>query len=235
MKTKIVLAISTLALFACNSGGTGTKPNVNLTTEIDSVSYSIATGQAKRLLEQVPNLNLDAFVQGYLDVADSTDLKISDADGQKLLQVYGQKLQKEQQAKLESESVGIKQEGLDFLEANKVKEGVKVTESGLQYMVIKEGTGKQPEGPTTNVTVHYTGTTPDGTKFDSSVDRGEPSSFALNGVIKGWTEGVQLMKEGAKYKFFIPQELAYGANPRPGSPIKPFMPLVFDIELIKVN
>ena len=108
------------------------------------------------------------------------------------------------------------------------------TASGLQYIVLQEGTGNQPT-ETSNVTVHYHGTTPEGIVFDSSVDRGEPATFGLNQVIKGWTEGVQLMKEGAKYKFFIPEELAYGANPRPGGAIEPYMPLVFEIELISVN
>ena len=126
-----------------------------------------------------------------------------------------------------------KREGEVFLEENKLKEGVQVTASGLQYVVLKGGNTKKPSA-TDNVTVHYHGTTPDGTVFDSSVDRGESASFGLNQVIKGWTEGLQLMGEGAKYKFFIPQELAYGANPR-GGIIKPFMPLVFEVELLKVN
>ena len=131
---------------------------------------------------------------------------------------------------------GVQEEGIKFLEENKAKEGVQVTASGLQYIVMKEGTGAQPTAES-NVTVHYHGTTPDGTVFDSSVDRGETISFALNQVIPGWTEGVALMKEGAKYKFFIPQELAYGANAPQGGqgPIKPYMPLVFEVELFKVN
>ena len=130
----------------------------------------------------------------------------------------------------------VKSAGVSFLAKNKGKAGVKTTASGLQYIVIKEGSGNQPVA-TSNVEVHYHGTTPDGTVFDSSVDRGQPISFNLNQVIPGWTEGVQLMKEGAKYKFFIPQEIAYGANPPQGGqgPIKPFMPLVFDVELIKIN
>ena len=131
---------------------------------------------------------------------------------------------------------GLKAEGEKFLAENKTKDGIKVTASGLQYMVIKEGKGKQPTAAS-SVTVHYHGTTMDGTVFDSSVERGEPVTFPLNQVIPGWTEGVALMKEGAKYKFFIPQELAYGANAPQGGqgPIKPFMPLIFEVELIKVN
>ncbi|MDE6340132.1 MAG: FKBP-type peptidyl-prolyl cis-trans isomerase [Muribaculaceae bacterium] len=107
-----------------------------------------------------------------------------------------------------------------------------VTPSGLKYMVLKEGTGKSPAA-TDNVTVHYTGKLLDGTVFDSSVQRGEPATFSLNGVIAGWTEGLQLMKEGAKYVFYIPTDLAYG--PRGGGPIPPYSDLVFEVELIKVG
>jgi hypothetical protein len=110
---------------------------------------------------------------------------------------------------------------------------VKTTRSGLQYEVVRAGAGPKP-GPTANVKVHYHGTTPSGDVFDSSVDRGQPLTIGLNQVIKGWTEGLQLMNVGAKYKFYIPQELAYGANPQPGSIIKPFMPLVFEIELLDI-
>jgi len=233
MKKVLVLVIAITTLVSCNNERSNS--NVDLKTNIDSVSYAIGSNQAKGLLNQVPDLNIDAFIKAYLDVADSVELKISDAEAQTILQAYGQKLQAEQQAKqqaaLEAQYGEIKQAGIEFLEANKSKPGIKVTASGLQYQVLKEGSGKQPQGPTANVTVSYKGTTPDGTEFDSS----DSASFALNQVIRGWTEGVQLMKEGAKYKFFIPQELAYGANPRPGSPIKPFMPLVFEIELFKVN
>jgi FKBP-type peptidyl-prolyl cis-trans isomerase FklB len=128
----------------------------------------------------------------------------------------------------------VRDAGIAFLEANKSKEGVVTTNSGLQYVVVKEGNRKYPTS-TDNVTVHYHGTTIDGTVFDSSVDRGETSSFGLNQVIKGWTEGLQLMGEGAKFIFYIPQELAYGKNPRPGGAIKPYMALVFEVELFNIN
>ena len=127
----------------------------------------------------------------------------------------------------------IFKEGLEFMKQNKKRPGVKVTRSGLQYEIMREGKGLKP-GPTANVKVHYHGTTPSGEVFDSSVDRGQPATFGLNQVIKGWTEGLQLMSAGAQYKFFIPQELAYGANPQPGSIIKPFMPLVFEVELLEI-
>ncbi|WP_179020378.1 FKBP-type peptidyl-prolyl cis-trans isomerase [Winogradskyella forsetii] len=234
MKIKIGLVILTSTLLACNSNKK-TGSNVTLTNNIDSVSYSIGASQAKGLLNQVPDLNIDAFINGYKDVADSTQLTIPEADQQIILQAFGKKMQEEQRLKQEKEQetkfADIKKASLDFLETNKSKSGVKTTESGLQYIVLQEGTGKQPEGPSSNVTVSYKGTTIDGTEFDSS----DSYTTDLNRVIKGWTEGVQLMKEGAKYKFFIPEELAYGANPRPGGAIQPFMALIFEIELIKVN
>jgi FKBP-type peptidyl-prolyl cis-trans isomerase len=121
-----------------------------------------------------------------------------------------------------------------FLEENKSKPGIEVTESGLQYKVLLEGTGKRPTAADM-VTVHYEGTLLDGTKFDSSYDRGQPAEFPLNRVIPGWTEGVQLMQEGAKYKFFIPSALAYGPGGTPGGPIGPNEDLIFTVELIRVN
>ena len=142
--------------------------------------------------------------------------------------------------KFESDKETIKKEkelavknGDMFLENNKKNSQVQVTASGLQYEILREGLGPKP-GPTDRVKVHYHGTTPNGEVFDSSVDRGQPAEFGLNQVIKGWTEGLQLMNGGAKYKFFIPQELAYGANPQPGSIIEPYMPLVFEVELLEI-
>jgi FKBP-type peptidyl-prolyl cis-trans isomerase len=123
--------------------------------------------------------------------------------------------------------------GADFLKENAKKEGVKTTPSGLQYKVLKEGEGKSPKA-TDNVRVHYRGTLLNGTEFDSSIKRGEPAEFPLNHVIKGWTEGVQLMKEGAKYQFFIPANLAYGERGTPGGPIGPNETLIFEVELLKV-
>jgi FKBP-type peptidyl-prolyl cis-trans isomerase FklB len=123
--------------------------------------------------------------------------------------------------------------GREFLEQNAKNDSVVQTQSGLQYMVLKEGTGAKP-GPTDEVTVHYTGRLLDGTVFDSSVERGEPATFPLNGVIAGWTEGLQLMSEGSKYRLFIPSELAYGSKGA-GDQILPNSTLIFDVELIKVN
>ena len=127
-----------------------------------------------------------------------------------------------------------KQEQVDFLTENAKKDGVQVTESGLQYKILEDGTGPKPAGASSSVTVHYAGTLISGQEFDSSYKRGEPATFALNQVIGGWTEGVQLMSEGATYEFYIPQELGYGARGSHGS-IPPFATLIFKVELVKVN
>lgn len=147
-------------------------------------------------------------------------------EAHKLINEYLQQLQ-------DKLAAASKEAAKKFLDENRGKEGVKETPSGLQYMVEKEGTGMRPSAAD-EVTVHYTGKLLDGTVFDSSVNRGEPATFPLNRVIPGWTEGVQLMKEGAKYRFFIPSDLAYGAQGIPNA-IPPHSTLIFDVELIKVN
>lgn len=246
MKKITLSIIGAITLLACGNGEEAVS-TVALTNEIDSVSYAIGAGQAKGLLAQVPELNVDAFLSGYKDVADSATLMISDEDSKVILTAYGAKMQEKQMAKQQEEMAkmrqeqeatygSVKEEGLKFLEENKANAGVQVTESGLQYIVLKKGNGKTPTAES-NVKIHYHGTTPDGTVFDSSVEKGAPIDYPVNGFIKGWIEGLQLMKEGAKYKFFIPQELAYGVDAPQGGqgPIKPFMPLVFEVELIKIN
>ena len=139
----------------------------------------------------------------------------------------------EKKKEIEKKYGEYKKSNEKFLEDNKNKEGINVTPAGLQYEVIKNGKGESPT-KTSKVKVHYHGTLVDGTVFDSSVDRGTPSEFGVGRVIKGWTEGLQLMKPGAKYKFYIPQELAYGAQER-GEKIKPYSTLIFDVELIEVK
>ena len=238
-KITLTALVAAATLVACNNGGEEAS-TITLNNNIDSVSYAIGINSANGLNQQFSEGNMDAYMQGFKDAIDSTDLLLATEEAQGVIQAYMQKKQMADMAKQQKEQEAmygnVKADGEAFLAENATKEGVLTTASGLQYIVMKEGNGAQPTAAS-NVEVHYHGTTPNGTVFDSSVERGKSISFGLNQVIPGWTEGVALMKEGAKYKFFIPEELAYGANPPQGGqgPIKPFMPLVFEVELIKVN
>lgn len=194
---------------------------------MDKLSYAwgLAMGQQLRAMG-VKEVNSEDFKDGVKVAFDGGKPAMEPSEAQKLINEYLADLQKK--AETAARAAGEK-----FLAENKKNEKVQETASGLQYVVEKEGTGAQP-GATDEVTVHYTGKLLDGTVFDSSVNRGEPATFPLNRVIKGWTEGVQLMKEGAKYTFFIPSDLAYGAQGVPNA-IPPHSTLIFEVELIKVN
>lgn len=200
------------------------KPLKQKTMDKLSYAWGMALGQQLRAMG-VSNLDKAEFDEGVHAAFDGKETKISPEEANKLIQEYLQEL-------TEKKAAEIKSVGEKFLAENKKKENVKETASGLQYIVDKEGTGAQPTA-TDEVTVHYTGKLLDGTVFDSSINRGEPATFPLNRVIPGWTEGVQLMKEGAKYTFFIPSDLAYGPQGVPNA-IPPHSTLIFDVELIKV-
>ncbi len=194
---------------------------------MDKLSYAWGLAMGRQLKGMgVSNLDADTFRNGVMNAFDGTEPEIPVEEAQKLINDYLQELQDK------AEKVA-RAEGEQFLAENGKKENVKTTASGLQYVVEKEGTGAQPTAED-EVTVHYTGKLLNGQVFDSSVNRGEPATFPLNRVIPGWTEGVQLMKEGAKYTFFIPSDLAYGPQGVPGA-IPPHSTLIFDVELIKVN
>ena len=194
---------------------------------MDKLSYAWGIAMASQLKGMgVGNLNLEDYCNGVKAVIEGTELAVSPEEAQKLINEYLTDLQ-EKAVKLAKEA------GEKFLAENGKKEGVHTTASGLQYVVEKEGTGKQPKA-TDNVTVHYTGRLLNGKVFDSSVSRGEPATFPLNRVIPGWTEGLQLMKEGVKNVFFIPSDLAYGAHGA-GADIPPHSTLIFEVELIKVG
>lgn len=193
---------------------------------MDKLSYAwgLAMGQQLKGMG-VKTVDSKSFQDGVKVAFDGGTPEISMEEAQKLINDY--------LGELEAKAVeAAKAAGSKFLEENASKDGVKVTASGLQYVVEKEGEGAQPTAED-EVTVHYTGRLLDGTVFDSSVNRGEPATFPLNRVIPGWTEGVQLMKEGAKYVFFIPSDLAYGPQGVPGA-IPPHSTLIFEVELIKV-
>ena len=193
---------------------------------MDKLSYAwgLAMGQQLRGMG-VKDLNVEDYAAAIKAVFEGTESAIPFEEAQTLINEYLKNLE-EEMTKVAREA------GEKFLEENKKNEGVKVTASGLQYVVEKEGEGAQPSA-TDEVTVHYTGKLLNGQVFDSSVQRGEPATFPLNRVIPGWTEGVQLMKEGAKYTFFIPSDLAYGPQGIPNA-IPPHSTLIFEVELIKV-
>lgn len=193
---------------------------------MDKLSYAwgLAMGQQLRGMG-VKDLNVEDYAAAVKAVFEGTESAIPFEEAQTLINEYLQNLEEEM-------TKAAREAGEKFLEENKKNEGVKVTASGLQYVVEKEGEGAQPTA-TDEVTVHYTGKLLNGQVFDSSVQRGEPATFPLNRVISGWTEGVQLMKEGAKYTFFIPSDLAYGPQGIPNA-IPPHSTLIFEVELIKV-
>ena len=200
---------------------------------MDKVSYALGIGIGRQLSQMgAADLNIDDFVQAIKDVI-AGDLKLGDAEVQQIVQEFFAKQEEKQKAEAAEKGKAAKQDGEKFLAENGRKEGVITTASGLQYQVLREGNGQSPKA-TDTVECHYEGTLIDGTKFDSSYDRGQTATFPLNQVIAGWTEGLQLMKEGGKYRFFIPYELGYGERGA-GASIPPFSTLVFDVELVSVK
>lgn len=200
---------------------------------MDKLSYALGLGIGSQLSQMGANgLNIDDFAQAIKDVINGSELKISQQESQQIVQEFFQQQEEKQRAAAAEMGKVAKTEGEKYLAENAKKEGVVVLPSGLQYQVLQEGTGKKPKA-TDQVKCHYEGMLVDGTMFDSSVQRGEPATFPLNGVIAGWTEGLQLMAEGAKYRFFIPYNLGYGEHGA-GASIPPFAALVFDVELIEV-
>lgn len=180
----------------------------------------------------VQNISVDDFAQAIRDVLEGRELKVTHREAQNIVQAYFQEQEKKLQAERAEKGKVHKEAGEKYLAENAKKAEVVTLPSGLQYQVLKEGNGKKPTAKDT-VMCHYEGTLIDGTVFDSSYQRGEPATFPLQQVIAGWTEGLQLMQEGAKYRFFIPYRLAYGEGGA-GSSIPPFAALVFDVELIQV-
>jgi len=201
---------------------------------MDKLSYALGIGIGSQLAGMgAKELNIDDFAQAIKDVISGSQLKVDNVEAQTLVQNFFQEQEAKQQAAAAEAGKAAKAAGEAFLAENAKKDGVVTLPSGLQYQVLKEGNGKKPSA-TDQVVCHYEGTLIDGTVFDSSYKRNEPATFGLNQVIAGWTEGVQLMSEGAKYRFFIPYNLAYGERGA-GAQIPPFAALVFDVELIQVK
>lgn len=199
-----------------------------MTEEINAVSYCVGMSVAESLMQQDLNgISPAGIAEGITDVFNQKDLRFTPEEANGIIQMYLQRVNEEKFS-------AFRTEGENFLKENSTKPGIHTTESGLQYEVMTPGTGNKPSEDAT-VEVHYHGTLIDGSVFDSSIERGETATFGVTQVIKGWTEALQLMPEGSKYRLFIPQELAYGAHPHPGGPIKPFMTLIFEVELVKVH
>ena len=200
---------------------------------MDKLSYALGLGIGQQLAQMgARELNVDDFAQSIRDVLEGRELKVSHREAQQIVQQYFQQQEQKMQAERAEKGKAAREEGEKYLAENAKKEGVITLPSGLQYQVLKEGNGKKPTAKDT-VQCHYEGFLIDGTVFDSSIQRGEPATFPLQQVIAGWTEGLQLMQEGAKYRFFIPYRLAYGEGGA-GNSIPPFAALIFDVELIQV-
>ena len=200
---------------------------------MDKVSYALGLGIGQQPAQMgASDLNIDDFARAIKDVISGSELKVQHRDAQQIVQDYFAKKEEKLNAERAVQGKAHKEAGEKYLAENAKKEGVITLPSGLQYQVLKEGNGKKPSAKDT-VKCHYEGFLIDGTVFDSSVQRGEPATFPLQQVIAGWTEGLQLMQEGAKYRFFIPYRLAYGEGGA-GQMIPPFATLIFDVELIEV-
>lgn len=201
---------------------------------MDKISYALGLniGQQLKQMGLKDVLDIPSFAQSITDMLQGNPLQVSASEAQQLLNTFFTELEAKQNAAAAEAGKAARQEGEKFLAENAKKPGIHVTSSGLQYEILTEGTGKQPKA-TDTVRCHYEGTLLDGTVFDSSYRRDEPCDFGLNQVIRGWTEGVQLMKEGAKFRFFIPYNLAYGERGA-GADIPPYAALIFVVELIKV-
>ncbi len=202
-------------------------------TDKDKISYSIGFGMGSNLKSQGVEVDADKLSKGIKDALSGAKPMMSTADMEKTMGDLRTKMMAQQQEKMQSLAVKNKAEGEAFLAKNKTAAGVKTLPSGLQYIVIKAGTGKTPKA-TDKVSVNYRGTLLDGKEFDSSYSRGTPATFPVNGVIPGWTEALQHMKEGAKWKLFIPADLAYGEQGA-GGVIGPNAVLQFEVELLKVE
>lgn len=207
--------------------------SVSLKNEADKTSYCLGMDIGASFRKLPLKVNIEAAAQGMKDVFSGGSLQIDQDEFVALMRKFQQELQESARKQQASAGEANRKQEAEFLAANKKDKDVIVTASGLQYKVLKEGSGAKP-GLSSVVTVHYTGTLPDGTVFDSSVQRGQPATFPVNGVIRGWTEALQLMSTGSKYKLFIPSALAYGSRGA-GQQIGPDQMLVFEVELLEVK
>jgi FKBP-type peptidyl-prolyl cis-trans isomerase len=221
----ITLILLVNLIVSCNG-------KAKLDTDVKKQSYSYGYLMGKDFVQKEAAIDAEALSAGLKD-AYKDKAQLSDEDMQDAIMALQEALRQQYNEKMMNERTANAQKSDAFLKENKAKKGVTQLKSGLQYKVIKNGNGKMPKAED-SVTVHYKGTLIDGTEFDSSYKRNEPAEFKLNQVIKGWTEGLQLMKEGSKWELYVPADLAYGANGAGGA-IGPNEALIFEVELIKVN
>ncbi|MBG15191.1 MAG: peptidylprolyl isomerase [Crocinitomicaceae bacterium] len=238
MKTKSILLILGIILVSTpNIYSQKKKKSKNTkapTNQIDSVSYSIGISIAKSFQGEFPDINIEQFINGLNSkLSENSEPLFTDIEAQKNVELYFKSKQQQALAKEKEKYNDVIKEGEDFLKNNAKKPGVTTLESGLQYEIISKGNGPKPS-LTDKVETHYHGTLIDGTVFDSSVERGSPISFPVNGVIRGWTEALQLMPVGSKWKLYIPYQLAYGERGA-GASIGPYSTLIFEVELISIN
>jgi len=236
MKSTSVSAIIVLALgvAACNQGGAASPGTAGTPETLEErASYALGFSAGEQLSSQTTDLDVDQLVAGLRDAFAGAEGKMTAEEIQSAMTEYQQAMAAAETDRRNSEASDNKAAGDAFLADNADKPGIMVTDSGLQYEVIEEGSGASPLA-TDEVTVNYEGRLIDGTVFDGSARHGGPATFPLNRVIPGWTEGVQLMKVGGKYRFFVPGELGYGMNPPPGE-IGPNATLIFEVELLAIN
>lgn len=224
--------LATAAAVMVLAGGVYAEPQ-GLKTEKDRISYSMGVATGSQLKRQSVEVDAEMFSKGLKDAVSGEKLQMTEQEVQETLMKFQQDLAAKQAEKMKQLGDKNKAEGSAFLAENRKIEGIKTLPSGLQYKVIKEGTGRTPKDTDTVVT-HYKGTLIDGTEFDSSHKRNQPATFPVKGVIKGWTEALQLMKEGASWQLFVPSELAYGERGA-GAQIGPNATLIFEVELINIQ
>lgn len=227
MKIQILLASALLF-----SATTFAKPITTSSSSSEQAGYSFGYLMGRTNAESMKDLNLEAFIQGLREAAQGKEASLTDEEMARVLTQYKKQAEAQQLIELRKQAEENSKIGTAFLAENAKKAGMQTTASGLQYQVLKAGTGKIPK-VSSKVKVDYEGRLIDGTIFDSSIARQQPAEFQVNQVIQGWTEGLQLMKEGAKYRFFIPAHLAYGQIGS-GDIIEPNSTLIFDVELLQV-
>ena len=224
----LVMALSIVFLASVVSA----EENVALKDQKDKVNYSIGMDIGNTLKNLSVDVNFDILVQGIRDVLSGNKTLLTAQESRDIIIAFQKEMAAKQMERMKELGEKNKKEGETFFAENKIKEGVITRPSGLQYKVIKEGTGEMPK-PTDTVTTHYIGTLIDGTEFDSSYRRGQPATFKVNGVITGWTEALQMMKAGSKWRLFVPPHLAYGERGT-GRDIGPNATLIFDVELLSI-